>query len=178
MAKTKTEKVKKTKKVVEETPVEVVTPETVNTEDTITSFINNVQEEAFTQKESEALNLPLRDDVKKEETEDKTPEEVDNTPVEEENNPIAGENPDVEVKAEEDAPEFDVDEKGDDDAPMEDKDAPEEVITAETPTELQEDAKFDQPEDVKEVVEQPKKPKKRRTLQEMYGYDWLGQSYD
>ena len=158
MAKTKTEKVKKTKKVVEEPIVEVVTPETVNTEDTIASFINNVQEEAFTQKESEALNLPLRDDVKKEETEDKTPEEVDNTPVEEENNPIAGENPDVEVKAEEDAPE--------------------EVITAETPTELQEDAKFDQPEDVKEEVEQPKKPKKRRTLQEMYGYDWLGQSYD
>ena len=174
MAKTKTEKVKKTKKVVEEPIVEVVTPETVNTEDTITSFINNVQEEAFTQKESEALNLPLRDDVKKEETEDKTPEEVDNTPVEEENNPIAGENPDVEVKAEEDAPEFDVDEKGDDDAPMEDK----EVVTAEAPTELKEDAKFDQPEDVKEEVEQPKKPKKRRTLQEMYGYDWLGQSYD
>ena len=158
MAKTKTEKVKKTKKVVEEPIVEVVTPETVNTEDTITSFINNVQEEAFTQKESEALNLPLRDDVKKEETKDKTPEEVDNTPVEEENNTIAGENPDVEVKAEEDAPE--------------------EVVTAETPTELQEDAKFDQPEDVKDEVEQPKKPKKRRTLQEMYGYDWLGQSYD
>lgn len=170
MAKTKTEKVKKTKKVVEETPVEVVIPETVNTEDTIASFINNVQEDAFTQKESEALNLPLRDDVKKEETEDKTPEEVDNTPVEEEN-------PDVEVKAEEDAPELDVDEQGDD-APVEDKDAPEEVVAAETPTELQEDAKFDQPDDVKEEVVQPKKPKKRRTLQEMYGYDWLGQSYD
>lgn len=173
MAKTKTEKVKKTKKVVEETTVEVVTPEAVNTEDTIASFINNVQEEAFTQKESEALNLPLRDDVKKEEVEDKTPEEVDNTPVEEENNPIAEENLDVDVKVEEVTPELDVDEKGDD-APMEDK----EVVTAETPTELQEDAKFDQPEDVKEEVEQPKKPKKRRTLQEMYGYDWLGQSYD
>lgn len=166
MAKTKTEKVKKTKKVAEEPIVEVVTPETVNTEDTIASFINNVQEEAFTQKESEALNLPLRDDVKKEETEDKTPEEVDNTPVEEEN-------PDVEVKAEEDVPELDVDENGDD-TPAEDK----EVVTAEAPTELQEDAKFDQPEDVKDEVEQPKKPKKRRTLQEMYGYDWLGQSYD
>lgn len=158
MAKTKTEKVKKTKKVVEETPVEVVIPETVNTEDTITSFINNVQEDAFTQKESEALNLPLRDNVKKEETEDTTPEEVDNTPVAEENNTITGENPDIEVKAEEDTPE--------------------EVVTAETPTELQEDAKFDQPEDVKDEVAQPKKPKKRRTLQEMYGYDWLGQSYD
>lgn len=174
MAKTKTEKVKKTKKVVEETPVEVVIPETVNTEDTIASFINNVQEEAFTQKESEALNLPLHDNVKKAETEDKTPEEVDNTPVAEENNPIAGENPDVEVKAEEDVPELDVDEKGNDDASMEDK----EIITAETPTDLQEDVKFDQTEDTKEVVEQPKKPKKRRTLQEMYGYDWMGQSYD
>ena len=173
MAKTKTEKVKKTKKVVEEPIVEVVTPEAVNTEDTIASFINNVQEDAFSQKESEALNLPLRDDVKKEETEDKTPEEVDNSPVEEGNDTIAEENPDVEVKAEETEPELDVDENGDD-TPAEDK----EVVTAEAPTELQEDAKFDQPEDVKEEVEQPKKPKKRRTLQEMYGYDWLGQSYD